>query len=164
MDICKTRWAEWHWAYQHFYQAYIFIVEAFELIRFCRHLDKYGDTYADWDATSCSDAQQVLAGITSFEFIVVFLTIYQYLSHLTGVTMKMQKVTCDIVQAHQMIKDVSSTYKEEHKNVDQGFSHIYAHSVTMAEKVGATVGMPRIASRQQHRSNLCLLKSTSGEI
>ena len=153
LDLCKTRWAERHCAYQHFYQAYIFIVEALELIGFHRHVDKYGDTYADWDATSRSDAQQVLGGITSFEFIVVFLTIYQYLSHLAGITVKLQKVACDIVQAHQMIKDVSSTYKEERKNVSQGFSRIYAHSVTIAEKVGATVGMPRIASRQQHRSN-----------
>ena len=66
--------------------------------------------------------------------------------------MKVEKVTCDIVQAHQMIKDVSGTYEKVGKNVDQGFFHIYAHSVTMA-KVGATAGIPRIAPRKQHRSN-----------
>lgn len=26
MDLCKAQWADWHWAYQHFYQAYTFIV------------------------------------------------------------------------------------------------------------------------------------------
>ena len=129
MDLCKTQWADRHWAYQHFYQAYTFIVQTLELIGFRRHLDKYGD------ATSFSDAQQVLAFKTSFKFIVVLLTTYQYLSHLAGVTVKLKKVTCDIAQPHQMMKDVSNTYMEEDKIVDQGFSHIYTHSVTMAEKM-----------------------------
>ena len=65
LDLCKTRWAERHSAYQHFYQAFVFLVEALELIGFKRHLAKYGDMYADWDPTSRSHAQQVLASITS---------------------------------------------------------------------------------------------------
>ena len=32
LDLCRTRWAECHSAYQHFYQAYSFIVQALELI------------------------------------------------------------------------------------------------------------------------------------
>ena len=32
LDLCRTRWAECHSAYQHSYQAYSFIVQAFELI------------------------------------------------------------------------------------------------------------------------------------
>ena len=58
--------------------------EVLELIGFKWHLDKYGNTYADWDTASCSDTQQLLASITNFEFIVVFFTVYQYLSHLAG--------------------------------------------------------------------------------
>ena len=83
LDHCKTRWAERHSAY--LYQAFVFLVEALELIGYKRHLAKYGDTYADWDPASRSDAQQILASITSFEFIVVFLTVYQFMSHLAGI-------------------------------------------------------------------------------
>ena len=50
------------------------------MIGFKRHLEKYGNTYADWDTASRSNAQQLLASITNFEFIIVFLTVYQYLS------------------------------------------------------------------------------------
>ena len=32
LDLCKTRWAERHCAYQHFYQAFVFLVEALEMI------------------------------------------------------------------------------------------------------------------------------------
>ena len=31
-DLCRTRWAERHDAYRHFYQAYMFIVKALEWI------------------------------------------------------------------------------------------------------------------------------------
>lgn len=88
-----------------------------------------------------------------FEFIVVFMSLYQYLSHLTGITVKLQKQTFDIVEAHRMISEVASTYKHEHTDVDTNLSLIFAHSVHMAEKVGAAVVIPRIASRQQHHSN-----------
>ena len=47
LDLCKTRWAEQHTAYQHFYEAFVFIVESLKMIGFKRHLSKYGDMYAD---------------------------------------------------------------------------------------------------------------------
>jgi len=153
LDVCRTRWAERQSAYQHFYQAYVFITEALELIGYKRHLEKYGATYSDWDTTSRSDAQQLLAGITNFEFIVVFLTVYQYLSHLAGITVKLQKRTLDIIEAHEEIKEITRTYRKERENVDSGFAKIFEHSQRIAEKVDSTIQMPRIASRQQHRSN-----------
>ena len=153
LDVCRTRWAERQSAYQHFYQAFVFITEALELIGYKRHLDRYGNTYADWDTTSRSDAQQILAAITNFEFIVVFLTAYQYLSHLAGITVKLQKRTLDIIKAYEEITEISKVYKDERKNIDAGFAKIFDQSIRIADKVGSTVGMPRIASRQQHRSN-----------
>ena len=153
LDLCKTRWAERHYAYQHFYQAYVFIVEALEMIGFKHHLEKYGRLYADWDSASRSDAQQVLGSITSFEFIIVFVSIYQHLSHLAGITVKLQKQASDIIKAHQMILEVADTYKHQRTDVDNNFHLIFTQSIRMADKVGATVMMPRIASRQQHRNN-----------
>ena len=115
LDLCKTRWAERHSAYQHFYQAFPFIVEALEIIGYRQHLDTYGGLYSDWEATVRSEAQQVAASFTSFGFIVTFMSIYQYLSHLTGITVKLQKASHDIVAAHDMITDteVKMIYKEE---------------------------------------------------
>ena len=63
LDLCKTRWAERHTAYQHFYQAFVFIVEALKMIGFKRHLPKYGDLYgdlyADCDPANRNEAQQI---------------------------------------------------------------------------------------------------------
>ena len=40
LDVCKTRWAERHNCYQHFYQAYCFIIKSLEVIGHCMHLDQ----------------------------------------------------------------------------------------------------------------------------
>lgn len=153
LDLCKARWAERHSAYQHFYQAFVFIVEALEMIGFKCHLDMCGDKFADWDSGSHSDAQQILASITSFKFIVVFVTMYQFVSHLAGITVKLHKTALNIVEAHKMVTEVFQMYQHERENIDSSFSPIYTQSVRMAEKVGTTATMPRITSRQQHRSN-----------
>ena len=42
IDLGKTRWDEWHSAYQNFYQGYVFVFEALEMIAFHHHLEKYG--------------------------------------------------------------------------------------------------------------------------
>ena len=142
-----------HTSYQHFYQAYSFITEALELIGYKMHMQEYGDLYSDWDVHNRSEAQQILASITTFDFIIVFMSIYQYLSHLSGITVKLQNSALDIVEAYGMIEGIRGLYKLERQNVDNNFQVIYDHSGRMAEKVGSSVSMPRIAARQQHRSN-----------
>ena len=81
------------------------------------------------------------------------MTMYQYLSHLSGITVKQQKKTIDIVEAHDLVSEAANTYRVERSNVDTNFSLIYTQGVTMAEKVGTVAAMPRITARQQHRSN-----------
>ena len=154
LDLCKTRWAERHTAYQHFYQSFTYIVEALEYIGCKLHLHEYGELYADWDVNSRSDAQQILHGITNFSFIVVFLTIYQYLSHLSGITIKLQSRAIDVYEAFEMIEDIRKVYKNERDNVDGGFQIMYDQAVRMADKVGCIVSAPRTVGRQQHRSNV----------
>jgi len=65
LDLCKTRWPEHHNTYQHFYQAYTFIVAALEMIGHGQHIEEHGDLYTDWDTASRSEAQQILASITT---------------------------------------------------------------------------------------------------
>ena len=91
INLCKTRWAERYSAYQHFYQSYKFIVMAFEIIALGLHGDSLSENYstATWDPDSKTTANSLLHGITTFEFIIGFLIIYQYLSHLAGISVKL---------------------------------------------------------------------------
>ena len=84
----------------------------------------------------------------------MFVTIYQYLSHLSCITMKLQSKAVDIVKAHNMISEIVRTYNSERANVESSFSQIYKVSSDMAKKVGSTIAMPRIAARQQNCSNI----------
>ena len=145
LDLCKTRWAELHSAYQHFYEAIVHIVDTLEIIGYKSHLENYGDTSADWDATNRSDTRQILRSITSVDFIVVFMILYQYLA---GITVKLQKRAHDIEEAHEMIAEAVAHYKSERKAASCSFAPIYKQTVVMTEKVGSLFEMSRIASRQ----------------
>lgn len=78
------------------------------------------------------EAQKILASIMSFVFIVVFMTMYQYLAHLAGIT---QTATVDMVEALDMITEVGSLYCKEREDCGTNFFRIYNRSVSMAEKV-----------------------------
>ena len=67
--------------------------------------------------------------------------------------MKLQKQALDIIEGYQEIVEISRLYKIDRKRVDSGFVKIFDHAVRIADKVGTTVVMPQIASRQQHCSN-----------
>ena len=82
-----------------------------------------------------------------------FTCVYQYLSHLAGITVKLQKRSLDIIDAHELIAEVTATYVGERNNVDISFNHIYQQSVRIAEIVSIAPEMPRVTGRQQHRSN-----------
>ena len=86
IDLCKTRWAERHSVYKSIlilYQAYKFIVIALGL-----HREDLSSNFSEapWDADSKTNANSLLHGVITFEFIVVCLIVYQYLSYLAGIT------------------------------------------------------------------------------
>jgi len=110
LDVCRTRWAERHDAYTHFYNAYPFIVQAFEVMTFgdsCS-VECDPDFRSGWDVKTKSDAQSYLTAITTFEFIVTFLCVYQLLSHLAGITVKLQSTSIDILKAYADVSILST--------------------------------------------------------
>ena len=67
------------------------------------HIEKHGDMYSDWDTAKRSEAQHSLASITSFDFIDVFMVVYQYLYYMSGITTQLQNNTLEIIEAHSMV-------------------------------------------------------------
>ena len=81
IDVCKTCWVERHSTFQRFYQCNKLIVLALEVIGLQLHTNELSHNFKDasWDMYSKSRATYLLHCVTAFEFIVVFLTAYQYL-------------------------------------------------------------------------------------
>ena len=155
IDLCKIRWAQRHSAYQHFYQSYVFIVQCFEVISMGLHVENLSDNFATatWDHDTKGTANSLLKGQTDFEFIMVFLIAYQLLSHLSGITVKLQSTTVDIVDAYQKIDKVKGYYREIRKNIDTQFHVIYEQAEKMANAVNTNISRPQNCRRQMHWPN-----------
>ena len=110
-------------AYEHFYLALPFIVEALEIIN---------DTHADmgsfekkytevWDYKTKREAMPLLNGVTSFEFIVSIIGLYSLLHPLAGITNRLQRRGVDITEVYDdvssVIKDIKSTKKSTDKSL-----------------------------------------------
>ena len=109
--MCRTRWAPRHTAYTRFYQAYPYVIAALENISCGDNHEMCGDEYQDatWDRKSKNDAVALLASLASFDFIVSFLVLYEFLSHLSGVTVKLQGQSIDIIKAYQEVGILNGT-------------------------------------------------------
>ncbi|XP_072174513.1 52 kDa repressor of the inhibitor of the protein kinase-like [Diadema setosum] len=155
LDLCKTRWAMRHVAYSHFYSSFVFIVKTLEVIAYSLHQDSIPTEFTSgWDTDSKAKASSLLRALCSFDFIVTFLVVYKMLSHLSGITVKLQGKSRDILQAFSDVEEIKHVYSELRANVDQEFQQIYDHAKRMASAVEVEPSRPRITGRQTHRSNI----------
>lgn len=97
-------------------------------------------------------ASALLKAITDFDFIVTYIIAYSLLSHMTGLTVKLQKKTNDIYKAFAMVSEVK-TYRNIRTNFRALLDAMYDLAVEMAEKVGIVATAPRTTGRQLHRAN-----------
>ena len=56
-----------------------------------------------------NNAVALLASLATFDFIVSFLVLYEFLSHLSGVTVKLQGQSIDIIKAYQEVGILNGT-------------------------------------------------------
>ena len=120
IDLCRTCWAERHSAYQHFYQCYTFIIKSLEVISLGLHCNELSQNFVNafWDTRSKSTATSLLHSILDFEFIVVFMIAYQFLSHLSGMTIKLQSST---IEAYDQVNEIVALNKNIRSNVSGEF-------------------------------------------
>ena len=76
---------------------------------------------ATWDIDSKSQANSSLQFVTYFELIVVFHTVFQYISRLAGVTVKLQSNTMDIIETYKHTDGEKRFYKEIRGNANLEF-------------------------------------------
>ena len=139
-------------------QAYIFIVKPLEVIVYDMHADDYTeDVTTCWEGKCKAEASGLLTRIKQIEFIITFLTVYQLLSHLEGITVKLQSTSLDIIQAFHLVEEVKVVYKDLREIADRDFSKIYDHSLRDAEKVEVQPAKPRMAGRMKNRANALLI-------
>ena len=159
IDLCKTRWASRHNAYSHFYACFKFLVTALEVIGLGLHTNTLSTDICDasWDSDSKNKSTSLLHAVTDFGFIAAFLILYQFLSHMAGITITSQGRMMDIVDAYNQIDRVFTYYKFIRNNVDSEFHKVYAHAERMATSVDTEHCKPRSCARQTNRPNVATL-------
>ena len=155
LDLCKTRWAMRHVAYSHFYSSYAYIVKALEVIAYSLHQDTIASDFTSgWDTDSKAKASSLTHALCSFDFAVTFLVVYKMLSYLSGITLKLQGRSTDILQAFSDVEEVKNIYSDLRSKVNREFHQIYQQAKRMASVVGEEPSRPRLTGRQAHRSNI----------
>ena len=126
ITLCATRWVARIEAYDHFYASFKYTVFALEVIAHNMHHDECPEQfYGCWQTKTRADASGLLKAFTDFDFVVTFICAYSCLSHMSGLTVKLQKKTNGIFKAFSMVTEVKATYKRLRANLPTHFDEIY---------------------------------------
>ena len=144
-EMCKTRWMQRHEAFDVFTDLFLPLVSCLE--------DISRSSSSQWSRDSRHEAQSFLLALSQFSFIVSLLLTQKILAYTKGVSVKLQGRYVDIVKAHQDIESIKSALKRVRSTIDHFHDVVYAEAVQLNQLVGVQESSPRLASRQQHRSN-----------
>lgn len=151
--LCRTRWVERHNAYETFYELYPIFVKALEIMTSSNLFrEEYGDW--SWDAETKTLANGLVHRVTSFEFIVTFVSTMKVLAYIKPITVKLQKRSMDVIKAYSMINDVLRELKEAREEDETTFSEWFKECEQLANSVGTDPSVPRTVARQKHRCNV----------
>ena len=154
IDVCRSRWAAWCNTCSHFYTAYVVIVKALEVNALGLHKDIYtNDVTSEREGKYRADSRRLLTRLEQFEFNITLLTVYQYLSHLEGTTIKVQSTSLNIVYAFRMVEEVKDVYQSIRKTGAIDFTKIYDPVVRIADNVEVQPAKPRAARWMRNRAN-----------
>ena len=76
------------------------------------------------------------------------------LSYTRGLSVKLQGRYTDVARAYCEVETVKNAVQSLRANVDSFNARVYGEAKQMSQAVGVEESIPRIASRQQHRSNI----------
>ena len=119
------------------------------------HSNKYSsEVTTGWSSQYKAKASGLLTGIENFEFIVIFITVYYLLSHLSEITVKFQSISLGIVNVFKEINEIENLYKELRKSLEDDFQEIFEKAVNIAEEMNIEPAKPRTEGRQKNRANV----------
>jgi len=106
-----------------------------------------------WDRETKTKAQDFLANLKTFGFIFTFLITKNGLGTLKPIAAKLQKKDQDVFQAYSMIDDTIKAVARVKSNIEEECLEMFEDASRLADKIGATVSVPKITGRQEQRNN-----------
>ena len=146
---------ERHECYETFYELYKYVCISLEaIVDHESHPHVFFSLSFTWDRETKTKAQGLLANLKTFGFIFTFLITKISLGTLKPIAVKLQKKDQDIFQAYSMVDDTIKAVARVRSNIEKAECHEWFEDASrLADKIGATVSVPRITGRQEHRNN-----------
>ena len=152
--LCKTRWVERHECYETFYELYEYVCISLEaIVDHESHPHVYSSLSFTWDRETKTKAQGLLANLKTFGFIFTFLITKNSLGTLKPTAAKLRKKDQDVFQAYSIVDDTIKAVARVRSNIKEECHEWFEDAPRLADKIGATVSVPRITGRQEHRNN-----------
>ena len=100
--MCKIWWSQRDLAYEYFYLALPFIVEALETINGTHaEMGSFALKYTEgWDYIAKREPTSMLNAVTSFKFIISRIALYRLLHPLAGTNNHLQGFSVNIIEAY----------------------------------------------------------------
>ena len=151
-SLCRTRWVERHEAYETFCELYIHVVKVLEVMTSHLFEEEYG--HWAWDSETRTVGSGLLSRVTSFPFIVAFLSTMKVLAFVKPISTKLQKRCNDVIRAYRMVDEAMQELKDLRETGDATFHAWFTECEQLAADVGIEPAVPRTVSRQRHRCNV----------
>lgn len=147
-DLCRTRWAYRHSAYENFFKLYKYLVATMKAI--VSRNSQYGEM--NWDGKTLVAATGLLTMYRTFSFILSFVAAMNVMAIIKPISIKLQFRYYDIVKAYSQVKSVIDELNALRGS--DGMLHAwYVQAEDLAREVDVTPRAPRTAGRQSHRDN-----------
>lgn len=146
--FCKTRWVERHTCFETFLELSENVTNTLEGMVNTNRLDEW-----QFDKDTRIKAQGLLHALSNSSTLVAFIVAKNVLDIIKPVTVKLQKADKDVYEAYNLIDAVKVELQHLRNEIDNRFDGtIFADVSALAEKLGATITIPRTVGRQRHRA------------
>ncbi|XP_022170921.1 zinc finger MYM-type protein 1-like [Myzus persicae] len=110
---------------------------------------------SEWkDVETSSHASNLCSAILEGGFIISMLIVAKCFSVGLPLSKHLQRVNIDLGEAIQLAEDTIKELEDFRKNADSIFQDIFENAVSLGNKFGVTISIPRTTKRQANRVNV----------
>ncbi|CAI6357460.1 unnamed protein product [Macrosiphum euphorbiae] len=110
---------------------------------------------SEWkDVETSSHASNLCSAILEGGFIISMLIVAKCFSVGLPLSKHLQRVSIDLGEAIQLAEDTIKELEDFRKNADSIFQDIFENAVSLGNKFGITISIPRTTKRQANRVNV----------
>ena len=141
--LCETRWTAKYTSIRVFFENFTTIVKTLQEL----------SESASASVKCRQEAHQLFCAVTASSCIICIVIIAKYASMLEPTAQFLQSVQLDMLKIQGHIHEMVTIMSKHREECDGFFRDIFCKAKELANDLGIEIHMPRLASRQIHRSN-----------